>query len=833
VLQGDAANHRAMKRIALFMTCLAALVATLVAPSRAADPYEAFTARATSHHGLFTIWQKDDGLYLEVAPNQLDTDFLETIAPGNGIGQGPVWWGDTDYEPTQILRFERRGDNIVMLWRNWYTQTGTRPSTSLAVQSNFPDSVVGIGKIAAVNAANGDIVFDLSSLLGDNLDVKNLINEGLKDDGYHLDPGLSFVDSVKAFPENDVFTIAQTWATDGKHVIDTAPDARRIQLRVVYNFVQMPKSDYRPRLMDDRIALYDDIYVDFSTDRREVRQLPYISRWNFDPEDPSRPSKARHPMVIVLTKTIPPEYKGAIRDACLEWNKAFEKIGILDAIQVEDQPEDPNWDPDDVRYSPIRWLTETNPSFGATSQTLFNPLTGEEFRTGVILSADEGVFARLNWQYLVDPVRFGRTTDPVPDKFMHDALFSTVVHEMGHNLGMQHNFIGHEAYTAAQTQSETFTREHGITSSVMEYAPLNLWPQPYHQGEYYQTTIGPFDYFTIKWGYASIPGASTPEEETPTLRKWAEAWSQPWTRYASDEDVDYGSGHASDPRVEQGMLTNDPLSWCNVEMQMYRTQISALNKHWPAPGNAFEEERTVFARMLRSYLRCASVPAHYLGGQYLSWAHAGDPDAAAPIVPVDRATEMRAMNVLDRALFNPDALNVPPAVLDRLRYSEWSGYSYTSWEGYGNLPLWAYNPPQRHDYPLVEQVNNAQFAAIDYLFKPLVLQRVDDNALLSSAPTMSMADLFDWLHDGILTNLHAYTIPLLSRNLQAGYVKRLIVIATAPPAGVPSDAQALAQSALLRIARDAAQALAAKHDAVTAAHLAALERAAKGGIAGH
>ena len=142
--------------------------------------------------------------------------------------------------------------------------------------------------------------------------------------------------------------------------------------------------------MDDRVGLYDDIYIDFSNDTRARRQLPYIVRWNFDPADSTRPSTARHPMVIYLSNTIPPAYRGAIRDACLEWNKAFEKIGILDAIIVRDQPSDPNWDPDDVRYSVIRWLDETRPSFGADSQTLFNPLTGEEIRTGVLVSAVVG-----------------------------------------------------------------------------------------------------------------------------------------------------------------------------------------------------------------------------------------------------------------------------------------------------------------------------------------------------------------------------------------------------------------------------------------------------------
>jgi hypothetical protein len=275
------------------------------------------------------------------------------------------------------------------------------------------------------------------------------------------------------------------------------------------------------------------------------------------------------------------------------------------------------------------------------------------------------------------------------------------------------------------------------------------------------------------------------------------------------------------------MLTNDPLSWCDVQMKMYRDQIASLNKYWPAGGNAYEQERDVLTLMLRRYDVCAIAAAHYLGGQYLSWSHAGDPDAQLPIAPVSLQTERRAMAVLDAALFSPNALRIPASVLNRLRYSEWSGYGYTGWEGYGNLPTWAYNPPARHDFPLVEQINATQLAAVDYLFKPLVLQRIDENPAESMRTTMTIADLFDWLHAGIFGDLHDATIPLVSRNLQSEYVGRLAILVMAPPKGTPPDAQALAAAELLRIARDAATSMRSNHDSVTRAHLAALVHAAK------
>jgi hypothetical protein len=814
-------------RLRLFaaVLCAAGLALCGLAPARAAAPdsYASFTAGAQVKRGLFPIWQKDGKTYLELKPSQLDADFLETIVPGNGVAEGPVWWGDTDYLPTELVRFERRGNQIVILWPNWYATAPGSPANELANLSNFPDSVAGIGSIVAEDPATGNVIFDLSSLLGDELDVRNILDPPLRpDQSYHLDPSLSYFDHVKAFPENDVFTVAQTWATDAPHVIDTAPDARKLRISVVYNFVQLPNDDYKPRLADDRVGIYNDIYLDFANDRRGERRMRYLIRWNFDPEDPSRPSRARHPMVIYLSNTIPSQYRGAITDACLVWNKAFAKIGILDAVQVRPQPNDPNWDPDDYRYNVIRWLNEAHVGFGADSQTLFDPRTGEEIRTGVIVSAVEGLSPYIDWKYRVDPVRYGRTTDPVPAKFVHDSVFAALVHEMGHNMGLQHNFIGSMAYGASDLQNPAFTREYGIASSVMEYAPMNLWPRGTGQGDYFQTTIGPYDYYAIKYGYANIPGARTPEDELSTLRRWASAWSDPRYRYASDEDVSWNNGHAADPRVEQGDLTSDPLSWCGVQMRIDRDQMNALNRFWPAPGQSYEDETRGFAMLIGGYLNCSAIASHFIGGEDLSRAHAGDPNSQPPIVPVRLAEQRRAFDLLARNLFDASALQISPRILQRLGYAEWAGYGYTSWGGYGNLPTWAYDPPERHDFPLVERINAAQLRAIDYFFQPLVLQRIDESSLESTTPTISMANLFNWLHGAIFSDLSSADIPLVTRNLQLAYVGRLDDLANKPDAKAPSDAQAMARFELQRIARDAAHAERSHHDDVTAAHLANL-----------
>ena len=812
-----------LPRIVLVFTF--ALAAMFVPPAAMADvqTYGAFAAGAQPQHGLFTVWHKGGKTYLELQKDQLDRDFMETITVGNGTGSG-LWWGDTDYLPAQIVRFERRGDRIAIVWPNWYGHTGDNAGAATAVAGSLPDSVVGTGDVAAEDA--GRVIFDLSSFTNDQLDLFNTLNDAVPaGKQYKLDSSLTYFESTKAFPQNDVITVAQSWVTDDKHVIDTAPDARRLLVKVVYNLTELPKDGYRPRLSDDRVGIYNDIYLDFSSEAIAQRKLRYFVRWNFDPADPSQPSVARHPMVIYLSKTIPPEYVGAVRDACLEWNKALAKAGILDAIVVKDQPDDPQWDPEDVRYSVIRWLTEAKPEFGASSQTLFDPRTGEEFRTGVLVSGEEGLRAKDTWRYMVDPARFGRSTDPVPPSFIHDAIFATVLHEMGHNLGLQHNFIGSQAYTARDLQSPAFTAKNGISTSAMEYAPLNLWPRPYSQGAYYQTTIGPYDYYAIHYGYAAIAGAATPEDEVPTLERWGQAWSNPTFRYGSDEDVQWADGHAADPRIEQGDLTNDTLAWCQTQMDLARGVTRSLTALEPHSGESFETASHAFSYPLRAMLQCADLPSHWIGGQYLSRAHRGDSNAAAPIVPVPYAEEKRAFDMLDRNLFADDAWNFPPSLLDELTYDEWAGYSYTSWPGAVNLPLWAYDPPSRHYTSIASAVGAKQVQTLAFLFQPLVLQRIDENPSLSFVRTMTLEDLFAWLQRSIYGDLSKNTSSVVRRNLQSAYEAKLIEVATKPAAGTPSDAVALAANALRDLRRDVRRALAGRGLGTLArAHLEELAR---------
>jgi hypothetical protein len=790
-------------------------------------PYDTFVKDAQAQRGLFTIWRKAGKVYLELASDQLNREYVQSIVPASGLGRGIIW-GNTDHLPTELVRFERAGNNVAILWPSPYFVAPHSPAAARAIEREFSRSIVGLAPIAAVDERSGAIVIDAAPFLEDQLNLKAIFRRatgGSARSPYSLNRERTYFGPTKAFPKNIVLEARQDWTSEDQRLADALADPRHVQMNVVYNIADPPHDDgYQPRFADDRIGLYDAIYLQFDHDKVLSRSLRYLVRWNLRPSDPSKPlSPATHPMVLYMSNTIPEAYRPAIRAGVLKWNAAFEKIGISGALEVRDQPDDPNWDPDDIRYSVLRWITETRASFGADSQTLFDPRTGEEFRTGILISADVPLNAQREWTYVVDPVRYGRSTDPMPQSFLDDTWLSVILHETGHNLGMQHNFIGSEAYTAKNLQDKRFTSKYGITSTVMEYAPTNLWPRPYGQGDFKQTVLGPYDYYTIRWGYAAIPGATTPESELPTLRKWASAWSDPRYRYASDEDASWTNGHASDPRNNTGDLTDDSLAWCAVQLGMHRDLMARLNDRFPFNGGEYNTESDAFSLIFRQYGACATLPTHFIGGQYLSRAHRGDPHAAPPIVPVPRKEQRRAFDMLDRYLFAADAWRLSPALLNKLGYSEWAGYGY-DFEGYGNLPAWSYAPPERHDMPVAEMIARLQGGAIRQMFQPLVLARIAAGpSETTDKNPMQLTDLFDWMHRGVFRELgrgaKLATIAPARRTLQQYYIGTLIALFAQPEVGAPPDARSLARAELASLQAESERAMHAKLDRVTRAHV--------------
>jgi hypothetical protein len=849
-----------MRHLGHLLTCAVLLIVFSAQVARADDSdtgppaYSKFIVGAQSQPGLFTLWRKNGKVYVEISKSQLDTDFIQSASPSNGLGGWALVWGEDMFAQTRLIRFTRVDNKIAITWPNTFFKAPEGSARERSVEKSFSSSVVALAPISAEDPLLGKIVFDASPFLGDVLNMTAVLKQALgtndPDQTYRLDSDRTYFGPTKAFPQNVIIEADQTYTAANNTTVDTVPDARSIQFKIKYNIALAPNDgDYMPRIYDDRLGFVASPYLKYGNDRKTDQSVAYIVRWNMQPSDPTKPiSPAKHPMVFWLSNTIPDEYRGTIRDALLQWNKAFEKIGISNAVQVMDQPNDPNWDPDDIRYNVVRWVTEAYPSFGAEAQWVYDPRTGQLFHTGILMDAVEGYGPPNSWDYYITPTRdsstrgilrpgsyamgklaetaygrvalslMGRMSAQSEQQYTLDAIRNTVLHESGHDMGFQHNFIAAGGYSARDLQNKSFTERMGTATSVMHYAPLNLWPKNVGQGSYWTTAIGPYDYYAIKWGYARIPGARIPEDELPTLHRWAGSWTNPMYRFASDEDVSWYNAHAVDPRVEQFNLTNDTLGWCNTQLDMTQSLMRVVDQRWPRAGHSYEEERNAYGWLLVHYLRCDDISLHFIGGEYLSRAHKGDPGGGVPLQPVSRKDEQRAFGILDRYLFSENAWHFRPALLNSLVYTEQAPI----WGG-----NWAYNPPARHDVAVASVASAIQADALQLMFQPLMLQRLDDLAMKSSpGQTMSLADLFDWTQASVYGDLRSrgYAPTQVRRNLQQWYARYLINLWLKPEAGTPYDAQSLARFKLGQLQGDVRSALSrGGSDELTRAHLENLD----------
>jgi hypothetical protein len=824
-------------------------------------PYAKFTKDATAQRGLFTIWRTKDGTVgLELRPEQFNADFIELGVPVNGIGVG-LFSGITDLQGCRIIRFVKQDHKVAVLFPT--TRFLARPNSpeSLAVAAGTANSVAGIAKVLSVDDATGNVVFDATPFLQDITDVADFLTQlnGGRElnpmGSYRMDQQQTYFGVTKAFPQNVTIVAHQTFSTMNPQYIDLMPDARNIEIQLQYNIAEIPKDDaYMPRYYDDRVGYFVNAHDDFSSDNTFDKSANYIVRFNVQASDPAKSvSPAKHPVVYYLSDTIPQRYRAPIRKALLTWNKAFLPLGISDVVEVKDQPKDPSFDPDDIRYNVVRWLAETEGGF-AEAQLLYNPYTGEMLKSGIVIDSDLMRFGKFDYPLLVGTADGGGSAAGVnqlakkqalgsdfstgerqqfsygmaalsimgagdgyyvPEKFANEFLESIVLHESGHDWGLRHNFIGSQAYTAANLRSPSFTQRFGIASSVMEYSPINIWPKGKGQGEYFQTVLGPYDYYVIHWGYAPIRSARTPADELPVLRRWASNWANPRLSWSSDEDVFWFNGMGVDPHNQQWDLSNDNIGWCQTQMRFAHDLLQKVDRRFPRTQGSYDDLQTAFGSLLGHSGSCAQIVSRYIGGEYVSRSRRGDPHAAVPLSPVPKSEELRAFKVLESNVFSAQAWDFSPMLLRKAV----TQYRFDDWDG---------NLVPRHDIPVEAVAQMYQRAVINRMFLPVTLERLDDmQTRYGAGKTMDIADLFTWMQSAVYSDVshpRNGSIPLVRRNLQRNYAALLSQLANSPAPGVPQDAQSLARYELSALHGTLEHSLARQNlDLLTRAHLASLD----------
>lgn len=775
--------------------------------------------------GLFTLYCSGDSgkIYLEIKPEQLNKDYLAIVTLESGVGEKGIYSGLplSDF----LFYFQRVKNRLHFVVRNVKFRAETRPEQRSLARS-FSDSVLYSLEIHTIKPGGKNILISLDELLMQDFPgLTTLLKSSLQAD-YYLDARKSYLGYVNSFAENvEIDSIYGFSSPEGANLV-TVPDSRALTLKVHYSFSQLRENTgYIPRLADDRVGYFITAFQDLSNNNAHESFVRYINRWHLEPSDPNAPlSPPKKPIVFWIENAVPLEYRDAIREGVLMWNKAFEKAGFQNAIEVQQMPDDVDWQPADVHYNTIRWFNSLDAGF-AKGPVRVNPLTGEILDADIIVDANmvrsiqqeyhalmegnssftDGHFSQLRKnpcpgnlsatfskgfkafpeQHLVDndfcysmessdqaamgalALSILPNTTPSSEnmkKYVHQYLRSLIAHEVGHTLGLRHNFHGSTMLTPEELNNTEITRTKGLVGSVMDYLPVNIAPQGIQQGDYFPGVVGPYDEWAIEYGYKRSQSVTLegiiPESEKSFLEQIALVSPQPELSYATDEDI-----WDINPLANVWDMSSNVLLYSQWQMDNARFMWQRLDKGYLSKGESYSNLRVSFNRVLKYYFRNATLLSKYIGGQSFRRLHASD-DTSWTFVPVSLLKQRQALTKLQEYVFAENAFSFSPQLLNQLAPSRW--------EHWGNSV-----PNNRLDYPIHDRILGFQSAVLRSLLDSDRLNRLQDIELKTPpGEALSIPELFDTLQTGIWTEVltpgEPKPISSIRRSLQREYLNILL-----------------------------------------------------------
>lgn len=802
----------------------------------APKPFDEVIKGATRQAGFIPLWRKDEKLWLEIAPDQLDQPFLLSVNISHSVGERGLY--GSQMGPSWLAAFRKTGSQQLQLiaLNTSYSATGAPMKTALA--EAFSASLLGSAAIASEpHDERKSVLIDAAFLVSDIPGYSTRLEAAYRLP-FGLDRANSFFEKARATDELTTVNARIHFVTARLPALPvvpspapvaapptTTPDARSLFVGYVYNFTKLPEQAMAPRKTDPRLGHFFDVVTDLSNDLKVNPRQHYINRWRLEKKDPDAAlSEPLHPIVFWLDKNIPLPYRASVQAGVLEWNKAFEKIGFKNAVVAEQQADDADWDSMDSRHASIRWFLGADASF-ARGPVHTDPRTGEIIDADIAMS---DVFGRGARRFIVEDVgtmaggahaasrsasmstpwsappsswhkhgddactyAHDKTADldftldmleargelapdgPEAEAFVRAVIKDTIMHEVGHTLGLKHNFKASTVVTRAQLQDKAFTEQNGIAGSVMDYSGFNLASSTERQGSYTMNTLGAYDYWAIEYAYRPLEAA----QEAAELARIAARSTEPGLAYADDADAGGSrSNDGIDPLVNRFDLGDDPLAFYQKRFQLSRELWTRIENRPPQPGDDATRQRRLLLNGFRQLTRAADLVGKYVGGMYTQRDLPGTTGRAA-YTPVEPAKQREALQFLTQGLFNAESFRFKPQFLASL------SPDYNEWDRGGPVSVPA-------------AVLQVQAAALDRLMSAGTAARLLDLPSYvvdkSARNVISLAEVYGNLQGAVWSELQSgKDIDPLRRNLQREHLKRVQALLTRGSPTLPPDALSL------------------------------------------
>lgn len=779
-------------------------------PSTDPQPYDkVITKDAKTKDGIFKVHQIKDKYFYEIPKAELDKEFLlvSQIAKTTlGVGYGGQALG------RRVVRWQRNENRIFLRNVNYSIVANSSLPIAEAVQNSNNESIIMAFPVAAFGP-NDSVVIDVTRMF--NTDVFEL-SARQRLSATALDPTRSYIERVSTFPTNIEARSSMTYTRvaapagapgggggGGAAAGGMPPGSATVVLH--HSMVKLPDNPMMPRLFDDRVGYFSVANMDFGRPEHRAQERRFITKWRLEKKDPNAEmSEPVKPIVYYVDRATPAWLVPFTIAGVEKWQKAFEAAGFKNAIIAKRQPtkaEDPNFDPEDARYSVIRWLPSTIEN--ASGPHINDPRTGE------ILESDIQMYHNImnlqrSWYFTqvghLDPraQRF-----PMPNDLMGQLVEYVVAHEVGHTLGFQHNMKASSTYPQDKVRDKEWVKKMGHTPTMMDYSRFNYVAQP-EDGialEDLIPGIGPYDVWATMWGYKPIPTARTSDAERSTLNDWAKAQdATPWLRFSTDGQAGSDPGDLTEAVGDADAVKSSGLGLKNLQRIAKLIGPATTTQN----GDPYDDMAEIYSRLLGQWNLENNHVVALVGSYSSQQKHIGQPGPRFTLTP--KAKQAEAVKYLNENAFSSPTWQIDKDILRKIE------------------PIGALN-----------RIRNAQNSVLNNLLSSARFARLVEQSALDGVEAYQPADFLADVRGGVWSELSApkVTVDAYRRNLQRSYLDiantKLNAPAQATPQGLPpgfaamfmtsGDERAFYRAELRAINAAASSALARSTDKATRAHL--------------
>ena len=749
---------------------------------------------STKVPGLFTLYQDTatGSLQMLITPEQLEKEFIyQSFSMG---GPPSLFLNQNMIRTTWVFSIKKVYDKIEFQREN--TSFYYEPDKAISKAKNADVSIAKFYSTKIVAKDSTGFLIEVDDLfLSQAMDpVKpnfSWLPPGIKVFNLgNLNKSKSSYLKLRSFPDNTDVVVSLTFDNPvpqvggGSHVTD----ARYVEVKMQYTFLEMPDTDYRPRFDDPRVGYFVDQMNNVTT-YNYPNYHDLIHRWHLVKKEPKAAlSEPIEPITWWVENTTPVEYRDIILAAGEKWNIAFEQAGFKNAVVMKMMSDTATWDPADVRYNVIRWVA-SDLGF-AIGPSFVNPRTGQILGADItidfgmlLFSLDEEQLSQVGLDghdYQLDQandehhkhycsmakemkaqqglalamLHANGASDLELKKLTEQFMTELILHEMGHTMGLAHNMKASNMLTLEEAHDTSLTRKIGTTASIMDYTIVNVHSDPAKQGDYYSTVPGPYDKWAIEYGYTQF----SESEEADGLKNILKKSSDPRLDFGNDADI-VSSWGGVDPRVMTWDMSKDVVEYavdrCNgINDRMDKLQMSFVQK-----DASYQKLLFMYYMMQRGRSSMARSVSRYIGGIYVNRNFPEELGANMPYTPVSEDYQKRAMNFLATYIFAPDAFSADRAL-----------YPYLQPQRRG------WNFGGRTEDPKIQSlVLGIQMQALSYIMSASTLHRVNNTSLYGN--TYSVDEVLADLVDACFKEDLKGDVNLFRQNLQTALVKRLVAAA--------------------------------------------------------